>query len=52
MPASNDPINPDAIGASERNLRLASLAIRWLVVAALAVALACVYLISARVVGQ
>ena len=47
-PASNDPTNQDAIGgASERDVRRASLMIRWLVVATLAVALAFLYLLSA-----
>lgn len=47
MPASNDPVDPDAIGGSERDLRRASLAIRWFAVAALAVALSLFYILSA-----
>jgi hypothetical protein len=45
-PASNDALNPDAIGASERDIRWVSLAIRWLAVAALAVAMAYRYVLT------
>jgi len=44
---SNDSVNPETIGASERNLRRASLAVRWLAVATVALALALFYVISA-----
>lgn len=47
MPASNDPINPDPIGVSERDLRRASLVIRWLAVAIVACGLAFFYVLSA-----
>ena len=46
-PASNDPVDPDLVGASEQGLRRASSAIRWIVVAALAVALGLFYALSA-----
>jgi endonuclease YncB( thermonuclease family) len=47
QPASNDPVDPDRVGASERGLRRASTAIRWAIVAALAVALGLFYVLSA-----
>lgn len=46
-PASNDPINPDAIGGSEQSVHLASLAIRWFALAALALTIALFYVVSA-----
>lgn len=48
-PASNDQIDPDAIeGGSEKGARLASTVFRWTAIAALAVARALVYAISAN----
>jgi len=47
-PASNDPIDPDAIGGgSEAGLRRARTVLRWVIVAALAVALALFYALTA-----
>ncbi len=46
-PPSNDPLNPDAIGALERDIRQVSAAIRWIAVAAIGFALACFYVLSA-----
>jgi hypothetical protein len=46
MPPTNDPLNPDAIGGSERDVRRACLAIHWPAVAAVAVALALFYVFS------
>ena len=45
--ASNDSINPDAIGGSERDVRRVSLAIRWVAIAALALAPGLFYVLSA-----
>jgi hypothetical protein len=45
MPPSYDPLNPDAIGASEEGLRRASLAIRWVAVAAIATAIVFFYVL-------
>ncbi len=47
-PASNDPVDPDAIGGgSEAGVWRASTAIRWAVIGALAVALALLYALTA-----
>ena len=47
-PASNDPIDPDAIGGgSDKGVMRASTVIRWAIVGALAVALALFYVLSA-----
>ena len=45
--SNNDLVNSDAIGASERDIQRASMAIRWLAVAALGVALAVFHVVSA-----
>lgn len=47
-PASNDPIDPDAMGGgSEAGVRRASVLVRWAVIGALAVALALLYALTA-----
>ena len=47
-PASNDSIDPDAIGGgSEKGVQLALAVIRWAVVAALVLALALFYALTA-----
>jgi endonuclease YncB( thermonuclease family) len=47
-PASNDPIDPDAIGGgSEAGLQRARTVLRWVIVATLAVGIAAFYVLSA-----
>jgi len=49
---SNDPTNQDAVGgASKRDLRRASTAIRWIAISAPAVALALLHVLSAGADG-
>jgi len=45
--SSNDPVNPDVIGASERDLRRASLAVWLIAIAAIVAAVAWFYALFA-----